>query len=101
LDLSIGNPGRLETLEPILTEADHAATSRDAGHASAHLLPVLNFLRHQHDVLLVSYACAACAFLWLLVVRPWSSTVTALFTLAARARAAFTFADARFVDRIG
>src|SRR6185369_2084760 len=50
LDLSIGNPRRLKTLEPVLTEADLAATSRDASHAPAHLLPVLNFLRHQHDV---------------------------------------------------
>src|SRR6185295_16135591 len=49
LDLTIRDPRGLQTLESILTEADLAATSRDASHASTHLLTVLNFLRHQHD----------------------------------------------------
>src|SRR5688572_7959115 len=53
-DLAIRDPRWLKALEPVLTEADLAATSRDAGHASAHLLPVLNFLRHQHSVSLIS-----------------------------------------------
>src|SRR6185436_16822479 len=49
-NLPIRNPGRLQTLQPIFTKADLAATRGDASHASAHLLTVLNFLRHQHDV---------------------------------------------------
>src|SRR6185312_15341951 len=52
LDLAVSDPGGLQTLEPILTEADLAATRGDASHASPHLLPVLNFLRHQHSVYL-------------------------------------------------
>jgi hypothetical protein len=49
-DLAICNPGRLEALEPILTKANLTAAGRDAGHAPSHLLSVLNFLRHQHNV---------------------------------------------------
>src|SRR5205823_15128598 len=48
LDLAIREPGRLEAWHSILTEADGAAASGGALHASAHLLAVLTFFRHQH-----------------------------------------------------
>ena len=53
-NLTIRDPRGLQTLEPILTEADLAATSRETSHASAHLLSVLNFLRHQHSCFTIS-----------------------------------------------
>src|SRR5437588_10857648 len=54
LDLPIRNPPRLQSLQTVLTEADLAAARRNARHAPLHLLPVLNLLRHQHDVSLRS-----------------------------------------------
>jgi hypothetical protein len=48
-DLTIRDPSWLQTLEPVFTEADLAATSGYARHAPPHLLSVLNFFRHQHN----------------------------------------------------
>src|SRR6185503_17750268 len=112
-NLPVSDPRRLQALQPILTEADLAATSRDASHASAHLLSVLNFLRHQHSVSLISvhkstnsnnqlkaFLCALCAFLWLLVFRSRSASIRSAFAFSARARSTLAFTGAGFVDRI-
>src|SRR5437763_4380603 len=54
LYLPVRYPPRLKSLQTVLTEADLAAARRNARHAPLHLLPVLNLLRHQHDVSLRS-----------------------------------------------
>src|SRR5947209_7098866 len=54
LDLPVRYPARLQSFQAVLTKADVASARRNARHAPLHLLPVLNLLRHQHDVSLRS-----------------------------------------------
>src|ERR1051325_274084 len=117
LNLAIGYPRRLQTLEPIFTEADLTAASCDAVHATPHLLSVLNFFRHQHVVIPFPIAVFRLPILrtlaveqignWqseignlLLFFSPRPSTFRCAFALASSARPAFAFTDARFIDRI-
>src|SRR5581483_5662489 len=48
LDLAIADPARLQHFQAVLAESKLRATPGLAGHASALLLAVLNFFRHQH-----------------------------------------------------
>src|SRR5437016_474843 len=48
-DLPVRNPARLEHLQPILAERKFRAAPGLPSHASALLLAVLNFFRHQHN----------------------------------------------------
>jgi hypothetical protein len=47
-NLAIGQPARLERLQPVVSKRDVGAAPRLAGHAPALLLSVLDLLRHQH-----------------------------------------------------
>src|SRR5579884_371982 len=47
-DLPVGDPARLEHLQPIITVSQLRASPRLARHAPALLLPVLHFFWHQH-----------------------------------------------------
>src|ERR1700675_2609677 len=47
-DLTIGNPARLEHLQPEVTKRQRASAPGFSGHAAALLLAVLYFLWHQH-----------------------------------------------------
>src|SRR5438876_331528 len=49
-DLTVGDPTRLEHLQSVITEREHAPAPGFPGHASALLLAVLNFFRHQHKI---------------------------------------------------
>jgi hypothetical protein len=45
---AIGEPARLERAQPEVAERHIGAAPRLAAHAAALLLPILDFLRHQH-----------------------------------------------------
>src|SRR6266700_5256197 len=55
-DLTVGDPTRLEHFQSVITERQHAPAPGFPGHASALLLAVLNFFRHQHKIGLWSLA---------------------------------------------
>src|SRR5205814_602374 len=50
LDLPVGQPARLERLQPVVAERHVRPPPGLARHPAALLLPVLHFLRHQHTV---------------------------------------------------
>src|SRR5581483_11602261 len=47
-DLAVGDVAALEDLQSVITEGELGTTPSLSGHASALLLAVLNFFRHQH-----------------------------------------------------
>src|SRR5215467_8068895 len=51
-NLPVGNPARLKHFQSIISESQLASAPCLARHASALLLAVLNFFRHQHKSLL-------------------------------------------------
>src|SRR5579871_3525259 len=54
LDLPVGDPSRLEHLQPIVAERQRRSAPCFAGHAAALLLAILHFLWHQHNEVLSS-----------------------------------------------
>src|SRR5271167_266267 len=50
LDLPVGDPSRLEHLQPVVAVGQFGAAPRLAAHASALLLAILNLFWHQHKV---------------------------------------------------
>src|SRR5215813_9219375 len=50
LDLPVGDPSRFKDFQAVIPERQFASTPGFAGHASALLLAVLNFFRHQHKI---------------------------------------------------
>src|SRR5437016_2019619 len=50
LNLTVGNPARLENLQSVIAESQLTPAPRLPGHAPALLLAVFHFLWHQHRI---------------------------------------------------
>src|SRR5205085_4643404 len=59
LDLAVGDPRRLERLEPVLPEVDHGVALREPLPAAAVVLAELDALGHQHGSALPCVPAAA------------------------------------------
>src|SRR6266481_6950490 len=55
-DLTVGDPAWFEHFQSVIAERQHAPAPGFPSHASALLLAVLNFFRHQHKIGLWSLA---------------------------------------------